>query len=328
MLKDKESVLVTGGCGFIGSAFVRKAVKKYRVIVVDKLTYAGDKKRLEIVEGKYKFYKEDICNRKRMEKIFKKERPQILINFAAQTHVDRSIKNPLPFIETNVKGTQILADLALKFKIKKFVQISTDEVYGETKKGEFKETHSLNPSSPYSASKASADLLIKSYIRTYKLPAIIIRPSNCYGPWQYPEKLIPLAILKLLKNEKVPVYGDGKNVREWLYVEDCVEAILKILKKGKIGEIYNVGSGEERKNIDVVRKIIKILGKSESLIEFVSDRPGHDFRYRLNSKKIYEEIDFKPKVKFEEGLKKTVNWYIKHKKWLLDKGVSCSGEDA
>ena len=320
MLKDKESILVTGGCGFIGSAFVRKAVKKYKIIVVDKLTYAGDRKRLEIVEEKYKFYKEDICNRKRMEKIFKKEKPQVLINFAAQTHVDKSIKNPSPFIETNVKGTQVLADLALKFKIKKFVQISTDEVYGETKKGEFKETRPLNPSSPYSASKASADLLIKSYIRTYKLPAIIIRPSNCYGPWQYPEKLIPLAILKLLKNEKVPVYGDGKNIREWLYVEDCAEAILKVLKKGKIGEIYNVGSGEEKRNIDVVRKIIKILGKSESLIEFVPDRPGHDFRYRLNSKKIYEETGFTPKVKFEEGLKKTANWYVKHKKWLLDKG--------
>ena len=318
MSKDK-TILVTGGCGFIGSEFVRKAVRRYKIIVVDKLTYAGDEERLKSVKGRYKFYKEDICNKRNMEKIFEKEKLAILINFAAQTHVDRSIKNPSPFIETNIKGVQILADLTLKFKIKKFIQISTDEVYGEIKRGNFKETHPLNPSSPYSASKAGADLLIKSYIRTYNLPAIIVRPCNCYGLWQYPEKLIPLAILKLLRNKKVPIYGKGENIREWLYVEDCIKAILLVLEKGEIGEIYNVGSGEERRNIDVVKEIIKILGKSEALIEFVSDRPGHDFRYCLDTSKIKRKLYWQSCIKFEEGIRRTVKWYLKNKNWIFNK---------
>lgn len=316
-------ILVTGGAGFIGSEFVREATKRgYKTVVVDKLIYAGDLRRLEEVKGKYKFYKIDICNENKMEEIFKKEKPEILVNFAAQTHVDRSIVNPKSFIETNIKGTQILLDLAKKYKVKKFIHISTDEVYGEIKKGNFSEDSPLKPSNPYSASKAGADLLVKAYVRTYNLGAIIVRPCNNYGPWQYPEKLIPLTILKILKGEKIPVYGDGKNIREWLYVADCAKGILQILEKGKVGQIYNLGSGQERRNIEVVKEILKILNKSEKLVEFVGDRPGHDFRYRLNSEKVYKEIGWKAKIKIEEGLKKTVNWYIKHKDWILRSRIS------
>jgi len=315
-----RKILVTGGAGFIGSEFVRQAVRRgYRIIVVDKLTYAGDLERLKEVEGKYLFYKTDICNKKTLTNIFRKQKSDIVVHFAAETHVDRSIKNSAPFIETNVKGTLILLDISKKYKIQKFIHISTDEVYGEIKKGKFSENSPLCPNSPYSASKASADLLIKAYIRTYNLPAIIVRPCNCYGPWQYPEKLISLSVLKVLRREKIPVYGDGKNVREWLYVEDCVGGVFEILEKGRIGEVYNLGSGEEKQNIEVVKQILRILKKPKSLIEFVKDRLGHDFRYRLNSEKIHKEIGFKPKIKFEDGLKNTVNWYLKHKSWILDK---------
>lgn len=307
-----KSLLITGGAGFIGSEFVRQCVKKgYTTVVIDKLSYAGDLKKLEEVEGKYKFYKTDICNQEKIEEIFKEEKPEVLVNFSAETHVDRSIKDPLPFIKTNIEGVLNLLEISRKYKIKKLIHISTDEVYGEIKKGEFKEDSSLNPNSPYSASKAGADLLIRAYIRTYNFPAIIVRPCNNYGPWQYPEKLIPVIIKKALKNEKIPVYGNGQNIREWLYVEDCAEGIFEILEKGRIGEVYNLGSGEERQNIEVVKQILKILNKSENLIEFVQDRPGHDFRYSLNSQKVYKEIGFRPRVKFEDGLKDTVNWYIK-----------------
>lgn len=319
-------VLVTGGAGFIGSAFVRLLVKLDRfsgrngLILVDNLTYAGDLRRLEEVKGKYKFYKTNICNNRAIESIFKKERPDIILNFAAQTHVDRSIQDATPFIETNIKGTQFLLDAARKHKIKKFIQISSDEVYGDIEKGKFYEDSPLSPSSPYASSKAAADLLIKAYIRTYNFPAIIIRPSNNYGPWQYPEKLIPLAILKVIKKQKVPVYADGKNVREWLYVDDCVEGIMQILKKGKIGETYNLGSNEEKQNIQVVTAILDILGASKNMIQFVKDRLGHDIRYRLNSQKTFVEIGWKPKIEFEEGIRLTVNWYLRHKDWLLSKG--------
>ena len=316
-----RKILVTGGCGFIGSGFVQQGVKKgYKIVVADKLTYAGDLKRLEEIEGKYRFYKVDICNRKKIEEIFRKEKLQSVINFAAETHVDRSIVDAEPFIQTNVKGTQVLLDAAKKYNIKRFIQISTDEVYGEIKRGKFKENSPLSPNSPYSASKASADLLIKSYVRTYNFPAIIVRPCNNYGPWQYPEKLIPVVINKAMKDEKIPVYGDGKNVREWLYVEDCVEGILKILEKGKIGEIYNLGSGEEKRNIEVVKQILNILGKPNALIEFVKDRPGHDLRYSLNSEKIHKEIGWEPLISFSIGLERTVWWYFKHKDWAM-KGV-------
>lgn len=324
MRKNLSKILATGGAGFIGSEFVRKAIKKgYETVVVDKLTYAGDLERLDEVKGRYKFYKVDICNKNLMESIFKKEKPEIVVHFAAATHVDRSIQDATPFIETNIKGTQVLLDALRKYKIEKLIQISSDEVYGEIRDGEFPEDSPLNPSSPYAASKAAADLLVKAYMRTYNFPAIIIRPSNTYGPWQYPEKLIPLAILKILRNEKIPVYGDGKNVREWLYIEDCVEGIFEILKKGGIGEIYNIGSGEEEQNIKVVKQILKILNKPETLIEFVKDRPGHDFRYRLNSEKIQKEIGWKPKIKFDRGLERTIKWYIEFKDWLLSK-YECS----
>lgn len=304
-----KKILVTGGAGFIGSEFVKQGVKKgYKVIVVDKLTYAGDLERLKKVEGKYKFYKTDICNKRQIESIFEREKPQIIVNFAASTHVDRSIVDAAPFIDTNVKGTQVLLDASRKYKIKKFIHISTDEIYGEIKKGKFTEKSPLAPNSPYSASKAAADLLIRAYIRTYNFPAIIIRPCNNYGPWQYPEKFIPVIISKALQNKKVPVYAKGLNKREWLYVSDCAEAIALILEKGKIGEIYNVGSGVEKRNIDVVKNVLKILGKPENLIQFVKDRPGHDFRYALDSSKIHK-LGWKPKDDFYQGLEKTVAWF-------------------
>ena len=310
-------ILVTGGAGFIGSEFVRQAVSSgYKVIVVDKLTYAGDLARLKEVEGKYKFYKADICNKKQIQSIFSQEKPDAVLNFAAQTHVDRSIQDATPFLETNVKGTQVLLDVARKYKIKKFIHISTDEVYGEIKKGKFSEDSQLKPNSPYAASKAAADLLIKAYIRTYNFPAIIVRPCNNYGPWQYPEKLIPLMISRALRDLKVPVYGKGQNIREWLYVTDCIDAIFLILEKGRTGEIYNIGSGQEKRNIDVVKQILDILGKPQNLIEFVKDRAGHDIRYRLNSEKIRKEIGWQPKIKFDSGLENTVDWYLENESWI------------
>lgn len=320
MRKNLYKMLVTGGAGFIGSEFVRQGVRKgYNVMVVDALTYAGDIKRLEEINGRYTFYKADICNKKQMESIFVKEKPKIIVNFAAHTHVDRSIYNASPFIETNVRGTQAMLDLSKIFQIKKFVQISTDEVYGEIKKGSFSEDAPLNPSSPYAASKAAADLLVKSYIRTYGIPAMIIRPCNNYGPWQHPEKFIPLAISKALKNEKISVYGNGQNVREWLYVSDCIEAVFLILEKGKIGNIYNIGSAEELKNIEVARKILKILSKPQRLIEFIKDRPGHDYRYSLDCKKIREKFSWQAKINFMKGLEKTIYWNIKNKQWINKK---------
>lgn len=326
MRKRLYKILVTGGAGFIGSAFVRQAVKKgYKVIVVDKLTYAGDVARLKDVKNKYKFIRSDICNQKQIESVFSAHKPDCLINFAAQTHVDRSIHNAKPFIETNVVGAEALLGLSRKYKIKKFIQISTDEVYGDIEKGEFSESFPLNPSSPYSAAKAAADLILKSYVRTYDFPGIIVRPCNNYGPWQYPEKLIPLAVLKVIRGEKVPVYSKGKNVREWLYVEDCASGVLQVLEKGSLGETYNIGSNQEKQNIEVVNMLLRILDKDETRIEFVKDRPGHDFRYKLNCSKIAKETGWTPKVGFENGLKYTVRWCLGHKGWLLGKwkNISC-----
>lgn len=313
-------ILITGGAGFIGSAFVRNlAGKGYRLAICDKLTYAGDLKRLEELKRRAIFYKIDICDAKKMTQIFRKEKPQDIVNFAAETHVDRSIRNALPFIKTNIIGLETLLALSRKFEIKKFIHISSDEVYGETKAGKFDEDCSLRPSNPYSASKAAGDLLINSYIRTFNFPAIIVRPCNNYGPWQYPEKLIPLTVLKIQRKEKIPLYGDGRNTREWLYVDDCAEGILKILKKGKTGKIYNLGSAVEKYNIDVVRIILKILKKDENMIQFVKDRPGHDIRYRLNSDEVFNEIGWSPNVSFEKGLENTVSWCLRHKDWLLSK---------
>lgn len=319
-------ILITGGAGFIGSVFTRLAVKRgYQVIVADKLTYAGDLERLKEIKGRYKFYKVDISHKRQMESIFKREKPEMLVNFAAQTHVDRSIQHAGPFLETNILGTQVLLDAVRKYKLNKVIHLSTDEVYGEILKGQFSEGSPLKPNSPYAASKAAADLLIKAYIRTYNFPAIIIRPCNNYGPWQYPEKLIPLATLKILRREKVPVYGNGKNMREWLYVEDCAEGILQILEKGGTGEIYNLGSGEERQNIEVVKMILEILKKKQNMMEFVKDRPGHDIRYSLSSQKVFNEIGWQPNIKFKDGVRFTIQWCLAHKNWLLIKWQNISG---
>jgi len=314
-------LLITGGAGFIGSEFTRQAVRKgYETLVVDSLTYAGDMKRLSAVKEKIRFYKVDITDRKGLEEVFKKEGPEVVIHFAAESHVDRSILNPRAFLETNIVGTFNLLELARDYSIKRFINISTDEVYGDLgETGSFTEDSPLRPNSPYSASKASQDMLGRSYWRTYKLPVITVRPSNNYGPWQYPEKFLPVIIMKALKEERIPVYGDGRNVREWLYVEDCADAIFSILERGRPGEVYNIGSGEERRNIDVVREVLRLLGKKEELIEFVKDRPGHDFRYSMRIDKIINEIGWRPKTGFNEGLKNTVKWYLDNRKWLEEK---------
>lgn len=314
-----KKILVTGGAGFIGSEFVRQIVGKgYSVIVVDKLTYAGDLARLKEVEKKYKFFRADISDSKRMSYIFQKERPDLVVNFAAETHVDRSIQDSAPFLKTNIEGTRVLLELSRKYKIKKYLQISTDEIYGEIEKGKFKETSPLRPNSPYAVSKASADFLVQAYVRTYQLPALIVRACNNYGPWQYPEKLIPLIIWNALENKKIPIYARGLNVREWLYVSDCASAIYLVLKKGKLGEIYNIGSGVEKRNIELARQILKLLGKSERLIKFVKDRPGHDFRYALDFSKL-RKLGWKPKMKFEQGIRMTVLWYEENLNWLKKK---------
>jgi len=314
-------ILVTGGAGFIGSEFVRQAVERgYRVSVVDKLTYAGDLERLLEVQDKIVFYQADIINREFIEYIFKTEKPEAVIHWAAESHVDRSLLNASPFLDTNIKGTQVLLDLARRYPISKFINISTDEVYGDLgPKGHFTEESPLIPNSPYSVSKASADMLGRAYFRSHGIPVITVRPSNNYGPWQYPEKLIPLTILKAVCNEKIPIYGKGENVREWLYVEDCARAVLTILDKGKPGDIYNVGSGEEKKNLEVVSTILDILDKPHDLIEFVKDRPGHDFRYSMDFEKIKTKLNWKPEINFQHGIEQTVKWYLTHLKWLKEK---------
>jgi len=314
-------ILVTGGCGFIGSEFVRQAVQRgHQVCVVDKITYAGDLARLEEVFPQISFYRCDINNTEFLEHIFQKEAPEAVVHWAAESHVDRSLLEPSIFLDTNVKGTQSLLDLARRYEVQRFVNISTDEVYGELgREGQFSESSPLVPNSPYSVSKAAADMLGRAYHRSYELPVITVRPSNNYGPWQYPEKLIPVVILKALHGEAIPVYGRGENVREWLYVGDCASAVLTVLEKGRPGEIYNVGSGEERRNIDVVKAILDLLGKGYELIEFVKDRPGHDFRYALNFEKIQRELGWAPQTSFTQGLEKTVKWYLEHLDWVEGK---------
>lgn len=315
-----KKILVTGGAGFIGSFFVKLAINHgYEVVVLDALTYAGDLNRLKDIEGKYKFYKIDIRKHRFLEEAFSREKPDVVVHFAAETHVDRSILNPAVFLETNIIGTCNLLEIAKKFKVKLFLNVTTDEVYGEIVEGKFTENSALLPNSLYAVSKASQDMLGRAYFRTYGLPIITIRPSNNYGPWQYPEKLIPVVITKALLNEPIPVYGDGSNVREWLYVEDCAKAILMIMEKGKPGEVYNVASGIEKKNIEVVRAVLKLLNKPESLITFVEDRPGHDYRYSLDFSKIRKEIGWFPETDFEEGLEKTVNWYKENFTWVKRK---------
>lgn len=318
------NIIVTGGAGFIGGNFMHYMVNKYpndNIICIDSLTYAGNMETLEPIKEKanYKFYKVDITDRKSIYEIFEKEKPDYCINFAAESHVDRSVENPEIFLKTNILGTQVLMDACRKYGIKRYHQVSTDEVYGdlplERLDLQFDETYPIKTSSPYSASKASADLLVMAYHRTFKLPCTISRCSNNYGPYHFPEKLIPLMISRALNDEKLPVYGEGKNVRDWLYVEDHCRAIDMIVRNGRDGEVYNVGGHEEKANIDIVKLIIKKLNKPESLIEFVKDRPGHDLRYAMNPAKLEKELGWKPSVTFEEGIDKTIAWYLNNKPW-------------
>lgn len=314
-------LLITGGAGFIGSEFVRQAVRhRYVVAVIDKLTYAGDMERIKEVVNLIKFYKEDVTSIQVVERIFEIEEPDIVVHFAAESHVDRSILEPLEFLNSNILGTYALLEASKKYGAKKFINISTDEVYGELgEEGKFTEEFPLNPNSPYSVSKTSADMLGRAYFRTYGLPVVTVRPSNNYGHWQYPEKFIPVIIVKILQDEVIPVYGEGLNVREWLYVEDCARAIFAIMEKGRPGEAYNVASGEERRNIEVVKAILDFFGKPYDLIKFVQDRPGHDFRYSMDFGKIVKECGWRPGTSFEEGMEKTVKWYLEHKDWLFKK---------
>jgi dTDP-glucose 4,6-dehydratase len=307
-------VLVTGGAGFIGSNFVHHMLKQhsdYAITVLDKLTYAGRKENLQDIWDKIAFIKGDITKKEDIEKAAKN--CDCIVNFAAETHVDRSIVEAGTFVLTDVLGVFNLAEAARKFDIARFVQISTDEVYGHILRGKFKETDRLNPRNPYSASKAGAELLCQSYVETYGLHVIITRSSNNYGPYQHPEKLIPKTVIYALLDKPIPVYGTGGNVRDWLYVEDNCKAIDAVLHKGKSGEVYNIGGNQELENIQVVKAILKLVGKSESLIEFVKDRLGHDLRYSLCTKKI-EEF-WKPKTKFNEGIKQTVAWYRQNVEW-------------
>lgn len=321
------NIIVTGGAGFIGSNFVFYEMKNHpedRIIVIDKLTYAGNLKTLKPVMDKpdFKFYKADICDKDAIDKIFDTERPDIVVNFAAESHVDRSIENPEIFLTTNIIGTAVLMDASRKYNVKRYHQVSTDEVYGDLPLDRpdlfFTEETPLHTSSPYSSSKAGADLLVNAYHRTYGLPTTISRCSNNYGPYQFPEKLIPLMIANALADKKLPVYGEGQNVRDWLYVEDHCKAIDLIIRKGKVGEVYNIGGHNEMHNIDIVKLILKELGKPESLIEHVTDRKGHDQRYAIDPTKIHNELGWLPETMFKDGIKKTIQWYLDNKEWWED----------
>lgn len=313
-------LLVTGGAGFIGSNFVLYMLQQYpeyEIINVDSLTYAGNLENLKSVENnpKHTFVKADITDAKTMDELVS-QGVDVIVNFAAESHVDRSILEPDVFVKTNVLGTQVLLDAARKYEITKFVQVSTDEVYGTLgDTGFFTEKTPLEPNSPYSSSKAGGDLLVRAYHETFGLPVNITRCSNNYGPYQFPEKLIPLMISKALADESLPIYGDGLNVRDWLYVEDHCSAIDLVIHKGKNGEVYNVGGHNERTNIQIVKTILEQLGKPESLMTFVKDRPGHDRRYGIDPTKIMSELGWKPKHNFETGIKETIAWYLQNKEW-------------
>ena len=317
-------LIVTGGAGFIGSNYIIYTMKAHpedQVICLDALTYAGNLENLKSVENNpnFTFYKEDIRNREGVYKIFEKEKPDVIINFAAESHVDRSITNPQIFVETNVLGTQVLMDACRKYGIKRYHQVSTDEVYGDLPLDRpdlfFTEQTPIHASSPYSASKASADLLVGAYHRTFGLPCTISRCSNNYGPYQFPEKLIPLMISNAEHDKPLPVYGNGMNVRDWLYVEDHCKAIDLIIRKGTVGEIYNIGGHNEMHNIDIVKIIVKALGKSEDLITYVKDRAGHDRRYAIDPTKIHNELGWLPETMFKDGIQKTIQWYLDNKAW-------------
>ncbi len=320
----KKTILVTGGAGFIGSNFVYLLLderKDWKVVCVDALTYAANFHTLSeaLKNPNFAFYKEDIRNREGIFAIFEKERPDIVVNFAAESHVDRSIENPGIFLETNIIGTQVMMDACRKYGVERFHQVGTDEVYGDLPLDRpalfFHEDTPIHTSSPYSTSKAAADLLVLAYHRTYGLPVTISRCSNNYGPYQFPEKLIPLMIINCLQDKPLPVYGKGLNVRDWLYVEDHCAAIDLIVRKGKDGSLYNVGGHNEKRNIDVVKIILKALDKPESLIRHVEDRKGHDLRYAIDSSKLKAELGWEPKTRFEDGIRRTIDWYLAHRDW-------------
>lgn len=316
------NIVVTGGAGFIGSHFVRQLRErcgKCGIFVIDRLTYAGDVKRIRDIKD-IDFFKLDICDFRKLRLFFSQHKVQSIVNFAAHTHVDRSIKDDTPFIESNIRGTHNLLRIVLDGKVRNFFHISTDEVYGDLERNQinsrFTEDSNIRPNSPYAASKASADLLIRSYTRTYGIPAVIIRPSNNYGPWQHCEKFIPTVICNALLGRKVPVYAKGHNRREWLYVVDCAQAILEIVLVGKLKHnVYNIGSGFRPRNIDIARKILKILNKPVSLIKHVQDRPGHDFMYALKSTRLRNELGWNPRISLDAGLERTALWYKEHRGW-------------
>ena len=313
------TILVTGGAGFIGSNFIKHIIKKYpdyKIINLDKLTYAGNLDNLREIEGNanYKFVKGDISDERMVPKLCRNNKIEAIINYAAESHVDRSILEADDFIKTDVMGTHNILKAVREFNIPKFIQISTDEVYGSIKKGKFSEDSSFKPNSPYSASKAGGDLLCRAYVKTYNLPVIVTHSCNIFGPNQYPEKLWPLFITNLLEGKKVPLYGDGKNIREWLYVADHCTAIDFLLHKGEIGEVYNIGSGLEKNNLEITKRILKELDFGEEMIEPVKDRPGHDLRYAVDWSKI-KKLGWKPEFDFERGLKETVRWYRQNQWW-------------
>lgn len=316
-----QNVLVTGGAGFIGSNFVRYFLRTHldvKVVNFDKLTYAGNLENLADIadDPKYRFVRGDICNRTEVEAAFKEHAIDTIVHFAAESHVDRSILGATVFIQTNVLGTNVLLEVAKDFGVERFLHVSTDEVYGSLgSTGKFVETTPLHPNSPYAASKASSDLIALAYQHTHGVPVVVTRCSNNYGPYQFPEKLIPLMIVNALSNKPLPVYGDGLNIRDWLYIEDHCSAIDVVLRKGKIGEVYNIGGNNEWKNIDIVKLVLKHLGKPESLISFVKDRLGHDRRYAIDATRIGRELGWRPSFVFEQGIRDTIQWYLTHEVW-------------
>lgn len=317
--------LVTGGAGFIGSNFIHYVLGQHpdwEIVNLDKLTYAGNLANLKDIESapRYRFVKGDIADRELVDQLLG-EGLDVIIHFAAESHVDRSILDPSPFIETNVRGTQVLLEGAKRHQVQRFIQVSTDEVYGSLgEEGKFTEESPLAPNSPYAASKAAADHLCRAYYRTYGLPVIITRCSNNYGPYQFPEKLIPLTIINAIEGKPVPLYGDGLNVRDWIFVEDHCRALDMIIQRGRIGEVYNIGGDNERANLDLVRYLLDIMGQPQNLITFVADRPGHDQRYALDTTKIRKELGWEPKYPLEKALRDTLNWYLENRWWWLRKG--------
>jgi len=312
-------LLVTGGVGFIGSNFIRHIRQEHpdwEITNLDKLTYAGNLENLKDIQDQpgYHFVKGDIADRKLVDKLLG-QGVDVIVNFAAESHVDRSILDASPFIETNVKGTQVLLEGAKNHGIQRFIQVSTDEVYGSIERGEFTEKSPLSPNSPYSASKAAADLLCRAYFETHHLPAIITRCTNNFGPYQFPEKLIPLAVTNALEDKPIPVYGDGLNIRDWIFVADHCRALDVVIQKGQPGQIYNIGGGNEKTNLELIRKLLELLGKPQSLIQFVTDRPAHDRRYALDCARIATELGWKPAYSFEKALSATVDWYLKNESW-------------